>query len=252
MRKFFKSFCGVLIFLSIVAVSISCFKGLDNSTSTSIENVVNKDSNSAPHVIDFSEKTYVAFGDSITAERNGVTYAQFVREELNLKEYLVCGYSGYTLGYHPLCPAPLSDKIVEFDNSYDIISLMGGVNDWAASTPLGVIDDTTNATVYGALNIIASSLKTRYPNSFIFFMTPYKHIGWDGLNGCGYNLSAVATAVKDVATKYDIPVLDMFNLGQFEIEMNTPESDGCHPSKDFIQNYTAPQIAQFIKDNYNK
>ena len=84
----------------------------------------------------------------------------------------------------------------------------------------------------------------------MFFMTPYKLVGWSNNNSSGYNLNNVAQAVKEVANKYNIPVLDMFNLGQFELEMYNEDSDGVHPSQEFFKNYTAPQIAQFIKDNY--
>ncbi len=250
MNKLFKTLCLILSIVLVFSVSISCLRSLDNDNSNNSSN--ENFNQQQEQQVDFSNLTYVAFGDSITAQRNGVTYTEFVSQELSLKDYLVCGYSGYTLCYHYLCPSPLCTKIEEFNYTYDIISLMGGVNDWAASSPLGTINDLSNETVYGALNIIATTLKTKYPNSFVFFMTPYKHIGWDNLNSAGYNLYAIANAVKEVANKYNIPVLDMFNLGQFELEMYNEDSDGCHPSKDFIQNYTAPQIAQFIKDNYKK
>lgn len=87
-------------------------------------------------------------------------------------------------------------------------------------------------------------------------MTPYREY-WRGVhclsqNSQGYNLEDVANAVKQVANKYSIPVLDLFNEGQFESEMNANGSDGLHPSREFITNYTAPQIARFIKDNYKK
>ena len=49
-----------------------------------------------------------------------------------------------------------------------------------------------------------------------------------------------------------ISVLDMYNYGNFELEMFKDYSDGTHPSEDFYENYSAPQIVQFIKDNYDK
>ena len=44
----------------------------------------------------------------------------------------------------------------------------------------------------------------------------------------------------------------MYNYGNFELEMFKDYSDGTHPSEDFYENYSAPQIVQFIKDNYDK
>jgi lysophospholipase L1-like esterase len=65
-----------------------------------------------------------------------------------------------------------------------------------------------------------------------------------------YSLSDVAKAVKKVAALYDIPVLDMYSLGNYALEMNQDDSDGVHPSQEFIAEYTAPQIAEFLRRNY--
>ena len=55
---------------------------------------------------------------------------------------------------------------------------------------------------------------------------------------------------KEWSETYNIPVLDMYNNGKYELEMYYPSSDGIHPSQEFIKNYTAPQIAEFIRQNY--
>jgi hypothetical protein len=130
---------------------------------------------------------------------------------------------------------------------------MGGVNDYLQNLPLGNLDDNTNDTIYGSLNIIAENLSSR-KDTFVFFMTPYKyrigdHTYEDG-NAAGYFISNVADAVKTVASKYNIPVLDMYTYGQFELEMFNEDSDGLHPSQEFFREYTAPQIAEFIRQNY--
>ena len=61
----------------------------------------------------------------------------------------------------------------------------------------------------------------------------------------------VATVVQEVASRYEIPVLDMYNNGKYELEMYDGNSDGVHPSQEFIREYTAPQIVQFIEENYS-
>ena len=63
----------------------------------------------------------------------------------------------------------------------------------------------------------------------------------------------VSIAVKNVASKYGLPVLDLYKTSQFETApngMNHPECDGWHPLKEFVEEYMAPQVAEFIKDNY--
>ena len=207
----------------------------------------------AKYVEHLTGLTYVAFGDSITyglvLGSNGYYQAQSlypnaVADILGLKE---CVNKG-------VCSATTKDVcryIDETTENADIISVMSGVCDRAGSRPLGTINDNTDATIYGCYNLIAQKLKEKYPNAFIFFLTPLKCKGWENPYA-GYTLEDVVIAMKRVAFKYDIPVLDTFNLGQFELEMFNEDSDGLHPSQEFFKNYTAPQIAQFIKDNYNK
>ena len=86
-------------------------------------------------------------------------------------------------------------------------------------------------------------------------MTPYKEYPYhsntcDTPNRNGYTLEDYANAINVVCAKYNIPVLDMYNLGNFELEMYDTNSDGIHPSQEFFEKYTAPQIAKFIKENY--
>ena len=147
----------------------------------------------------------------------------------------------------------MSLRYVDMHSSADIISVMGGVNDyWLGDIELGTVYDTSTRTIYGALNVLVKGLKEKYPNAYIFFMTPYKW-GYDtGVNALGFSLTDIANAIKKVCALNDIDVLDMFNLGRIELDFNSPNSDKLHPTQEFYKNYTAPQIAQFIKDNYNK
>ena len=214
--------------------------------------------------VDFSDKTYIAFGDSITygadysndyAQMSNA-YPELVANALNLKSFYNYGVSGATLASNELNLGCISNNVLTSTTTYDIISVMGGVNDYNRNLPLGSVEDKDNTTIYGALNVIAEYLTENFANSYIFFITPYKAIigGKHYLtnNTQGYNLRDVADAVKEVASNYDLPVLDLFNDGQFENEMYNFNSDGIHPSQEFVQKYTAPQITQFIKNNYSK
>ena len=205
--------------------------------------------------IDFCELTYVAFGDSITYgadyTRNYAQmddpYPELVARELNLSSFENFGVSGATFVANSLGRVCMTERILSFDGNADIISVMLGVNDYACSLPLGQITDTSNTTVYGSLNLIAKHLTTVCKDSFAFFMTPYKTT----YNGNSpYRLIDVANAVKEVAQLYGIAVLDMYELGRYELEMYKSSSDGIHPSQEFIATYAAPQIAEFIRKNY--
>ena len=223
--------------------------GIIESESSDIEN----------DVVDFSKLTYVALGDSITygfdSTRGGLQmenpYPDLVREELNLRAVYNYGISGSTLTNIDSTRYPMTDRSINMTNNGDIVSVMGGINDYMiGKAPLGTIDDSDASTIYGALNVLASGLKEKYPNSYIFFMTPYKWRGDTGTNAQGYSLEDLCTAIKEVCAKYDIDVLDMYESGLFELEMNNSGSDGCHPSQSFFEEYTAPMIADFIRSNY--
>jgi lysophospholipase L1-like esterase len=136
------------------------------------------------------------------------------------------------------------------DDSLDIIAVMGGTNDWSRNIPLGTPDSTDPSTVYGALHTLASGLKEKYPNAYIFFMSPLpRKETW--VNSQGYTVEDVAEAVEYVAEFHNLDFLDMYRLSGFENEMHSDETDGIHPSQNLIKNSITPTIAQFLKENYH-
>ena len=211
--------------------------------------------------VDFSELTFVAFGDSITygadlkiGGRVENPYPTVVSELLGLKAYENKGVSGATYTTNNLGLTCMSNIITSYTSNADIIGVLGGVNDYNRSLPLGDFDDNNTSTVYGSLHVTMKYLKDNYSDSFIFYMTPYKEhfsgILWSDTNSSGYTLEDVSNAIKEVASVYEIPVLDLFETGNFESIMDNSDCDGIHPNQEFITNTMAPQIANFIKDNY--
>lgn len=259
MKKFIRGVSFSFLFVFIGLFVIACFKGNNNAN----DNIIEEEETETVE-IDFSNKTYLAFGDSITwgadysrnYSRMDYPYPALVTSELELKSHTNLSVSGATLCANDLNLVCMTNRIVSYTDNADIVSVLMGVNDFNRSLPLGDIDDCDNTTIYGALNMIAKHFATYYVDSFVFFMTPYK-VAFGGKdsytdNSQGYNLLDVANAVKTVAENYGYPVLDLFNLGQYELEMYNEDNDGIHPSQEFIREYTAPQIAQFIRENYGK
>lgn len=210
----------------------------------------------------FEDLTYTAFGDSITYGADYFNhYAQmetpYVKEVGNILKLSSTnnkGVSGATLTTNNLGLHCMTSSITSFTDQSDIISVLGGVNDYNRDLSLGTISDTDTSTIYGALHASMNYLTTNYPDSFIFYMTPYKenYSGrhYTNINSEGYTLEDVANAIKEVAEIYNIPVLDLFNEGNFESVMNNEDCDGIHPNQDFVLSNMAPQIAAFIKENY--
>lgn len=237
----------LLLFVCSLFSFVGIAKDFSNNEITDNSNLNNDDE------IDFSSFRYVALGDSITYGYSSITkdkatnggYPQLVKNTLGLKDVINYG----------VCGAQTSSMINNIDKMYDnadIVSFMGGTNDCYQSCPIGTIDDIGVDTFYGRMKLLAVKLKAKYPNSFLFFMTPYKskadscYIG----NQNGNTLKDYANVIIEICNIYNIPVLDMYNYGQFELEMFKDYSDGTHPSEYFYENYSAPQISNFIKENY--
>ena len=205
----------------------------------------------------FAKLTYVAFGDNITYgavpnqpnKQLQKPYSKLVGEKLELKATRNRGEKGATLTPNDLGEVCMTNRILSFTDAAEIISVQLGFNDWLNNLPLGTPGDDAIDTVYGALHLIAEHLAQNYQDAFVFFITPYPSALTANEE---YTLEDVANAVRVEAEEYGIPVLDLYALGQFELEMNTEQSDGVHPSKDFTENYTAPQIEAFIREHYGK
>ena len=209
----------------------------------------------------FSELTFTAFGDSITygadliiGGRVDNPYPTVLSEILGFEEYENKGISGATLTTNDQGLTCMTDVITSYTSKTDIIGVLGGVNDYNRNLPLGDIDDNDTSTIYGSLHVSMSYLSENYSDAFVFYMTPYKEyfhgVLWSDINSQGYNLEDVANAIKEVAEIYNIPVLDLLEEGDFESIMYNDDCDGIHPNQEFITNVMAPQIANFIKDNY--
>ena len=242
----------IILCCCLVAVLISAI------VTGSIDIMNNNHKNEDMNDVDFSQLTYVALGDSITygydvsrgdGSQVQYPYPDLVQCLLGLRQSINCGISGSTVATGANSFYPMSQRYAEMPDG-DIISVLGGVNDFWRNVPLGTMEDSDTSTFYGALNALAKGLKAKYPNAFIFFMTPYKYVMQ--VNGNGNTLEQFANAVKQVCVANNLPCLDMYNYGNFEKEMYSEQSDGVHPSQSFFRNYTAPQIAQFLRLYYNK
>lgn len=257
MEKRFNSkisrYISTMIFAVLVPVlvlgataGLSSCEGIWDSDTTSV-------GQSVPET-DFSHLTYAALGDSITKGGIGGAladkpYCVSVGEILGLKSVYNYGVSGSTLcskssayshGYKPMC-----ERYAEMGEA-DIVSVMGGTNDFTQGI-IGTMDDTRTDTIYGALKALAIGLKEKYPNAFVFFMTPLKSV-WSTAE----RQAQICRAFKEVGAEYGIPVLDTAEIADFSKLFNAEgySGDGVHPSQEFYTYTLAPVIADFIKTNF--
>ena len=174
----------------------------------------------------FSGLKATFYGDSLTEKNSHYTkgYHQWISDLLGLDSYQNFGASGYTL-------KQIATKVQDTTATGDVIFIMGGVNDQTFHKQLGTIDDSTDQdTTYGALKLLCSTLKAKYPTKLIIFITPHYQVKYP--SNLGITSYEVSKAVKDVCYLYAIPVYDNFqNSGiypQNATNKSTYTTDGTH------------------------
>ena len=199
---------------------------------------------------DWSNKTATFVGDSIT-NSVGTTkaYYQYLDDNLDFKSTTVLGVNGSTFSAksdYGTARNPLINRYQNIPHS-DLVIIYMGTNDYGHETPMGTINDDEDVSFYGALNVIISSLQKDRPNSTIVLATPIHRYGagtsgilgtaytYDNIpNGRGLTLEDYVVAMKNIAKKYELPLIDLFTL--VDIDPTSAEQrtkyipDGLHPN----------------------
>ncbi len=122
-------------------------------------------------------------------------------------------------------------------DKYDVILIFGGTNDYARAnpTPLGDMSSEDEHTFYGALKILYNKVIAAHPEAVVVAVTPLhrekeKDYGLEGLELLDY-----VNAVREVASLYSIPVIDLWNNSGIQAQnleiMSLYLIDGLHPTE---------------------
>lgn len=137
------------------------------------------------------------------------------------------------------------ERINQISTAANLITFMGGTNDWLQNVPLGTLSDTGTDTFYGAVKKVAEKLITRFPDQYrriIFMATPYgkypNRAGWSDTYGLKNNLGLTSgdygKVIIEVARLYGIPCVDIYGTaGIHDINITTfMTNDGAliHPN----------------------
>ena len=174
----------------------------------------------------FSGLKATFYGDSLTESNYHYTkgYHSWISDILGFVSYENYGVSGYTI-------KEVANKVISTTASGDIIFVMAGVNDQNFHKPLGVLNDDSSAdTIYGALKLLCSTLKEKYPTKLIVYITPHYQIRYP--SNLGITSYEVSKAIKEICYLYGIPVYDNYQLSgiypQNATNKNLFTTDGCH------------------------
>ena len=124
-------------------------------------------------------------------------------------------------------------------DTYDMIVLLGGVNDYhSRGTAFGSIDDETSGTFYGAVNLTFKALTEKYPDKPIVVLTPLNSTSTDSDDGginptTGKTLDDYVAAIEEVCAQYDnIYIIDTHTWSHNNLPCDdaTLMPDKLHPT----------------------
>lgn len=178
----------------------------------------------------WSNKKWNALGDSITAAGK---YQSFSGEKLGFGTLRTYGVGGATLADNGSADAFVT-RYTAMDADADLVTIMGGTNDFGQAI---VIENETikdKATYKGALRTIIEGLLTSKPTLRIVCITPPPRFSVEhpaGTNSKGNTIQDFGKAMKEVCLEYGIPVVDILQLsGINKINHASFLSDTVHPN----------------------
>lgn len=204
---------------------------------------------------DWNGKTMNCLGDSITqllTQHSNTNYHDYVKTILSLSLVNNYGLSGTCIASNGTGNS-FVDRYSGMTNTTDIITVLGGINDWASNIPIGTNTDSATTTFYGALNTLMSGLITKYPTKTIVFMTPLKANNVSGTQDTVKTYGKLVdyvNAIKERAQYYGIPVLDLFSTmldPQISVVNTTYFHDGLHPN-DAGHAWMGRRLAKFLNN----
>lgn len=188
-------------------------------------------------------KKWATLGDSITAMATWQAYVNaahgFIWTNFGIGGTKI---SGSSVDANAMCQ---DTRINAIPINVDLITLMGGTNDWAQNTPLGTITSTDPTTFYGALNTFAQKAFARWPAKRIAIATtPYGEIpawesrpGWTSPahNALGLTTNDYAEAIRIFCRHANIACIEVaqnagYGTHNITVAMGGSESDHLHPA----------------------
>lgn len=196
------------------------------------------------------------FGDSITWSYNPIKWSSLTAQALG-STATINGIAGSTYSKADGRTDSAVERVVDIKNQ-DLIVVWFGVNDFHYGRPLGEFNNGDVTTVYGAVDSVLDTLISNNVTAKIMVMTPMKNHDYrtspDSFtkNSAGLYQLDYVNAIKQVADKYSIPVLDMytesgiaaFNKSQSEQYL----MDGLHPNQ-AGEYRVAKRVTDFVKSH---
>lgn len=209
---------------------------------------------------------WCAFGDSLTdsvtlaSESAGTkNYVNYVSESLCLA-VTNCGKAGS--GYKKQSNNFVS-RVDTIPSDTEILTVFGSFNDFEyVENNLGVLGDTTEDTLYGAMHKFITDTFARCPDVIVGIITPTP---WGYLHSDASNKKKADLYVKaliDTAKWWNLPVLDLYNESNlrpwddtfkatyYKDDTGDGTAESVHPLSNAHKRFIAPKVESFIKRIY--
>lgn len=182
----------------------------------------------------YEGKKWTSYGDSITEMNMWQPYVVdsigIIPTNRGVGGTMVAGDS-VVVGPDTRYSMNRDERINTIPTDTEVITVMGGSNDWSNGIPIGTISDTTNTTFYGAYKIMLDKIKTRAPGVRIIIMQPPFRDQEGTLSISGQLLDQFRTAIRNVAYLYGYQLIDLrANAGINQTNFTTYLSDVVHPN----------------------
>lgn len=185
-------------------------------------------------------KKFVSFGDSLTAMG---LWQPHVISKLGFLNHVNCGVGGTAVSVrdnagvsHNADSFFQDTRINAIPNDADLITVMGGFNDFNQFTQIGGSLPSLDSTTFkGALSLTIEKILKKpgmNPNVRIILMTQPYGFTDPAPTRANVSLKQIVDAIKEVGQFYGLPVIDLYgNSGWNYVNRNTFLSDSVHPNE---------------------
>lgn len=203
-------------------------------------------------------KKWVSYGDSIT---QGGFWQPYVIQRTGLKltnaglgSSCVADASGSSVASFTN-----TDRIAALPADADVVTIMGGTNDYGYNVPLGTIptaDPYDKTTFIGALCETVRLIQTQCPNALLIIMSNVGGRGTTGQartipprNTIGLASSDYALAAEQVADFMGTPFIDVHRCGITPMNRVLYMTDSVHPNVEGAK-LIARKVIDYLTNNY--
>ena len=208
----------------------------------------------------------LVIGDSISSD----VYGNYNKWVTILKQNAFFPYntnnsSQHATGYVATNEGQFSNFIQRLEqekdkDSYDLVLIFGGVNDFIQKIPMGESGDDRTEYFRPAVEYMFRYLIENYTNARIGIITPLKSLN-TGVNSQGLYLTDYVDCIVEEAKKYCFPILNLTDNSGFcpfvaafrdrwtlteYIGGDGKTGDGLHPNAEYESKYLAPMIQSFV------